>query len=267
MSDAAAMTREPQAGEDPASPRGDVVLRARGLCRGYRMGSQTLDVLTDVDIELHAGESVAIMGRSGAGKSTLLHSFGLLDRPDEGSLEILGQETTRLSRGKRARVRNRRIGFVFQFYHLIHELNALENAMLPRMIELGPLQWLAQRQAIRASTMELLRELGLEGRLHHRPSQLSGGERQRVAIARALVVEPSLLLCDEPTGNLDERTSEVIADLLFDLGKRRKHTLVLVTHDQELAARADHLLWLHDGKLQAVEEPAGGSPEGASSRT
>lgn len=234
-----------------AAPSREPVLSARGLVREYRMGHQKLKVLAGVDVDLHAGESVAIMGRSGSGKSTLLHALGLLDRPDSGSLKVHGVESTTLSRAARARLRNRRIGFVFQFYHLIPELSALDNALLPRRIEVGPLRWLSKRQPLRAQAMALLDELGLAERMSHKPAQLSGGERQRVAIARALISEPTLLLCDEPTGNLDERTSEVIADLLFQISAKRDHTLVMVTHDAELATRADRRFMLHEGHLES----------------
>ena len=219
----------------------ELVLQAKGLVRRYQMGSSSLDVLRGVDLDLGAGETLAIIGRSGSGKSTLLHLLGLLDRPDEGRLSVGGRATADLSRSARAQVRNRHVGFVFQFYHLFAELSALENVLLPCMISHGVFAWRGRRTALRARATELLVELGLGERLKHRPNQLSGGERQRVAIARALVAEPSVLLCDEPTGNLDERTSESIADLLLDLAARRNQSLVLVTHDTELAARAGPL--------------------------
>ncbi|MGQ0552544.1 MAG: ABC transporter ATP-binding protein [Planctomycetota bacterium] len=228
-----------------------LVLEGTDLQRRFRMGHEQIDVLRGVKLELRAGESVAIMGRSGAGKSTLLHLLGLLDRPDSGSLRLDGAETASLSRAARARVRNRNIGFVFQFYHLMPELTALENALVPAMIAHGPLRWLTERRAARAAATSLLGELGLAERLGHRPGRLSGGERQRVAIARALILRPRLLICDEPTGNLDERTSEVIAGQLFDLAARHGHTLILATHDQELAGRANRRLLLHDGCLEA----------------
>ena len=229
-----------------------IVLHATNLQRRYRMGQEVIEVLRGLDLVLRSGESVAVMGRSGAGKSTLLHLMGLLDRPDAGSLQIDGVETSRLSRARRARLRNRNVGFVFQFYHLLPELNALENVMLPLMIPHGTLAWPGQRGAARRQAHALLDELGLADRARHRPAKLSGGERQRVAIARALVGQPRLLLCDEPTGNLDERTSETIADQLFALAARHGHSLVLVTHDRELAARADRRLLLHDGHLGAA---------------
>src|SRR5262245_61360014 len=228
-----------------------VVLAATGLSRSFRMGQETVHVLRGVDLQLRAGESVAVMGRSGAGKSTLLHLLGLLDRPDGGSLQLDGQTATGLSRAGRARLRNRLVGFVFQFYHLLPELSALENALLPRMIAVGALRWRAERRAAHEQARALLDELGLGDRLRHRPARLSGGERQRVAIARALVGKPRLLLCDEPTGNLDERTSGVIADQLFELSRKHGTALVLVTHDKELAARANRLLVLHEGRIEA----------------
>ncbi|MCB9897507.1 MAG: ABC transporter ATP-binding protein [Planctomycetes bacterium] len=243
-------------GRTGPAPGARVVLGARGLTRSYRAGRQRLEVLRDVDLELRAGEAVAVMGRSGAGKSTLLNLLGLLDRPDAGSLSISGTETVGLGTSERASLRNSEIGFVFQFYHLIPELTALENALLPRMIEIGPLRWIRERSRARAEASELLTEMGLGERMKHRPGQLSGGERQRVAIARALVSRPSLLLCDEPTGNLDERTSETITELLFDLNVKHDVTLVLVTHDPELAERADRCLHLHSGSLHADAEVA-----------
>ena len=233
---------------DPAAAGS--VLSAKGLVRRYRMGTETLEILRGIDLELRHGETVAVMGRSGAGKSTLLHQLGLLDRPDSGALTVAGVDAVKLSVTARARLRNRQIGFVFQFYHLLSELNALENAVLPLMIREDLRGWSRRGRAARQRAAQLLDELGLGHRLKHRPSQLSGGERQRVAIARALVADPGVLLCDEPTGNLDERTSEVIADQLLGLARRHGHALIMVTHDPELAERADRTLVLHDGRLE-----------------
>ena len=253
MSEAASGTVERMPASPSAGAAGAaIVLHATGLERRYRMGQDVIEVLRGLDLVLREGESVAIMGRSGAGKSTLLHLLGLLDRPDAGSLQIDGVETSRLSRARRSRLRNRNVGFVFQFYHLLPELNALENVMLPLMIQHGALAWPGQRGNSRRQALALLDELGLADRARHRPAKLSGGERQRGAIARALVAQPRLLLCDEPTGNLDERTSETIADQLFALTARHGHSLVLVTHDRELAARAHRRLLLHDGHLGAA---------------
>jgi len=234
------------------------ILSANGLTRHYRMGGKPVPVLEGASLDLMAGEKVAIMGRSGAGKSTLLHLLGLLDRPDAGSLKIRGQETTTLSRRARARLRNDEVGFVFQFYHLIPELTALDNALLPAMIAHGPLAWLGVKRERKERARGLFAELGLDDRAGHRPAQLSGGERQRVAIARALCSTPGLLLCDEPTGNLDEHTSDAITELLFELTDKYAQTLVMVTHDRELASKADRLLTLHDGGLvdEGAQAPA-----------
>ncbi|MHC4846443.1 MAG: ABC transporter ATP-binding protein [Planctomycetota bacterium] len=249
---ASAATGASGAPSEATAPGEQVILSARSLERTYRMGHEVVNVLRGADLDLRAGESVAIMGRSGAGKSTLLHLMGLLDHADSGSLALDGIETTGLSAAGRARLRNRLVGFVFQFYHLLPELSALENAMLPRMIAHGPMAWMGQRGKARRDALALLDELGLKERARHRPGQLSGGERQRVAIARALVTGPRLLLCDEPTGNLDEHTSDIIAEQLFDISRRHGHTLVLVTHDDDLAVRADRRLRLHDGHLEPV---------------
>jgi len=235
---------------------GEVVLGAEGLERRFRMGGHVLAVLRGVDLRLRLGEAVAIMGRSGSGKSTLLHCLGLLDRPDAGRLVVAGRDVTGLGARARARVRNRHVGFVFQFYHLLHELSALENALLPLRMEHGPAGWLRARRAARARTLALFEELGIAERARHRPAQLSGGERQRVAIARALVAGPRILLCDEPTGNLDERTSERITELLFGLRARHGFTLVLVTHDEDLARCADRTLVLSEGRLDPEPQVA-----------
>ncbi|GJM22535.1 MAG: lipoprotein-releasing system ATP-binding protein LolD [Planctomycetota bacterium] len=249
----------------------ELVLDARGLTRRYRMGATQLDVLQGAELQLARGEIVAIIGRSGVGKSTLLHLLGLLDRPDAGSMKLAGVETTKLSKAARARLRNQHVGFVFQFYHLFPELSALENAMLPGMITHRFFAWRSKRAGVRERAKALLERLELGERLKHKPGQLSGGERQRVAIARALAGRPSLLLCDEPTGNLDERTSESITNLLLDLAREHGQSLVLVTHDPELARRADRCLTMHEGRLVPAEvateiahpsaSPASGSPE------
>jgi len=257
MSDERTSTGAALARDKAGKSIGDVVLRARGITRSYEMGGRALAVLAGVDLDLRSGECVAITGRSGAGKSTLLHLLGLLDRPDGGQLSIAGTETVGLSRAARARLRNREVGFVFQFYHLIPELTALDNVALPSMIGAGPLAWWSRRHEHRKQATDLLDELGLGDRLGHRPAQLSGGERQRVAIARALAAQPSILLCDEPTGNLDERTSESISNMLFDVTARHGQTLVLVTHDPELAARADRCVAMHEGRLEAAEASTG----------
>lgn len=228
----------------------DVFLETRALEKRYLVGGKTLEVLRGVDVQVLRGEVLAVVGSSGAGKSTLLHLMGLLDSPSAGEILYEGKAVGSIRARDRARIRLRQVGFVFQFYHLIHELTALENVLLSRMMDLSITQWWGSRRRERERAAEQLTALGLEDRLHHRPAQLSGGERQRVAIARALVSDPDLVLCDEPTGNLDENTAEEIADLLFDLNRTTAKTFVLVTHDRDLAERADRTLVLHAGRVE-----------------
>jgi lipoprotein-releasing system ATP-binding protein len=205
-----------------------------------------LPILKGVDLEVMAGEVVAVVGASGAGKSTLLHLLGGLDRPTAGEVALAGQHLSKLDEGQLAETRNRRIGFVFQFHHLLREFSALENIMMPLLI--GDVE----RSQARTRAEALLRAVGLERRAGHKPPQLSGGERQRVAVARALANEPLLLLADEPSGNLDNQTAEGLHDLFFRLRDEREFAVVLVTHNRELARRADRVLWLHDGRLHDV---------------
>ena len=211
------------------------------------MGRVTLQVLKGVSIRVERGAFVAISGPSGAGKSTLLHLLAGLDTPTSGEVLWEGRAVSSLSDAKRAEFRNRSIGIVFQFYHLLPELSALENVMLPGLVNRHQVQ-----QDLRGRAMSCLKQVGLDARLRHRPRELSGGEQQRVAIARALVNEPTLLLCDEPTGNLDSKTGAEVADLLVNVHKQRGMSLVLVTHELDLAARADHQIVLRDGRI--VEE-------------
>jgi len=238
---------------DPETP----LLVARGVTKRYTLGAESLDVLRGVDLEVKKGEMLAIVGQSGTGKSTLLHLLGLLDRPTEGEIRLFDRVVSNAGIHERARLRLEHIGFVFQFYHLVAELDALENVLLARMVDRSPLEWLRHRGEEKAKARALLEQFGLGARQHHRPAQLSGGERQRVAIARALVSDPELVLCDEPTGNLDERTAGGIVDLLFELRERTKKTFVLVTHDLSLARRADRILTLHAGQVvgNGVPEP------------
>ncbi len=226
------------------------ILEAKGLFKSYVMGRETLDVLRGVDVTVAAGEVLSIVGSSGAGKSTLLHLLGLLDRPTRGEVLFRGRSMGGVRAAELARVRREHIGFVFQFYHLIHELTALENVLLARMLDHSTFEWLRVRRAERERATEQLAALGLQDRLRHRPTELSGGERQRVAIARALVSDPDVMLCDEPTGNLDERTAAEIADLLFALNETTKKTFVLVTHDRDLAQRGGRVLTLHAGRIE-----------------
>lgn len=203
-----------------------------------------LEVLRGVTLTVERGEAVAIIGASGAGKSTLLHIIGALDLPSQGDVRLGGTPIAGLSPPELAAVRNRHVGFVFQFHHLLKEFTALENVMMPRMIAGG-------RPADEAAVArELLASVGLEGRVDHKPTELSGGEQQRVAVARALANEPLLLLADEPSGNLDQHTSHALHDLLFDVRERRGTSMVLVTHNLELAGRADRVLQLTEGALE-----------------
>jgi lipoprotein-releasing system ATP-binding protein len=203
-------------------------------------------------MSLKTGEFVAIEGRSGSGKSTLLHIMGALDTADDGSVEYDGQDIQRSGAAVRSKLRNTQFGFVFQFYHLLPELNVLENAMLAPMVEQSWLSFLGKKRQLRERAMQLLTQLGLENRLKHRPRHLSGGERQRVAIARALMNSPRVLFADEPTGNLDADTGRQIMDVLETLHREQGQTMVMVTHDRSLAREADRVLVLRDGKLESA---------------
>lgn len=202
-----------------------------------------LTVLKGIDLTINQGEILSIVGASGAGKSTLLHCLGTLDVPSSGRLQMAGVELTTMSGSKLARLRNRDIGFVFQFHHLLPEFNALENVMMPGLIG-GESRGTMQRRA-----RELLTEVGLAHRLDHRPGEMSGGEQQRVAVARALALEPRLLLADEPTGNLDSATSDAIHDLFFEINRKHSTTIVVVTHNLNFAQRMPRVVEMRDGKI------------------
>ncbi|WP_421622139.1 ABC transporter ATP-binding protein [Alkalilimnicola ehrlichii] len=232
------------AGPEAGVATGAPVLRSEGLTMRFSGPDGEIRLFDGLDLSIPRGESVAILGASGSGKSTLLGLLAGLDVPTGGRVWLADKELTAMDEDQRARVRGEHLGFVFQAFHLLGGLNALENVMLP--LELSG----AARAQGRAR--EALERVGLGGRLHHYPKQLSGGEQQRVAIARALVTEPSLLMGDEPTGNLDRRTGEQVADLLFRLNREQGTTLVLVTHDPAVGERCDRVLHLADGRLEAA---------------
>lgn len=217
------------------------VIECVGVEKTYDDGTRTLRILRGVNLDVREGEILAICGPSGVGKSTLLHLMGTLDRPTAGEILFRGTPLQKMGRGTVNRVRNEEIGFVFQFYHLLPEFTALENVMMPALAR-------GQRRAeCRQRAEEILERVGLQDRMTHKPGRLSGGEQQRVAIARALFNKPSVVLADEPTGNLDERTGAEITELLWDLNAREGVTLVLVTHDEALAHRATRWVLMHDG--------------------
>jgi lipoprotein-releasing system ATP-binding protein len=223
------------------------LLRTEKVTKSFALGQREIPVLRGVDLSVPEGEMLALLGESGAGKSTLLHLLGLLDQPTSGQVFYRGRAVQTLSARERARLRHREIGFVFQFYHLIPELSALQNVKLGQMMLKTPLQYLRERKAIHARAAQLLENVGLGDRLDHRPSELSGGERQRVAIARALISDPRVILADEPTGNLDSATAEGVLDILFRLNREQNIAFVMVTHNQALAKRCDRVVHLKDG--------------------
>ena len=226
---------------------GQVMLECRALSRTFREGPQDVCVLDGLDLEVRAGERVAVVGSSGSGKTTLLNLLGGLDQPSSGSVHVAGQQLTELNDAEMGRFRNRRIGFVYQFHHLLAEFTARENAALPLIV-----RGLKRRQAeLRAG--EILERVGMASRADHKPGELSGGERQRVAIARALITDPSLMLMDEPTGNLDQTTAANILSLMDELAESSACAFVIVTHDPGLAAHQDRVLKLDEGRLTAAE--------------
>jgi len=227
-------------------------ISAVGLEKSYRKGKLPVPVLRGVDLEAEAGELVAIVGQSGSGKSTLLHLLGLLDDVDAGSVTLDGERIDNLPDKRRDALRNRTFGFIFQSYHLLPELSALENVLMPLMIRHGFRSYLGMRGRLKADATAILDRVGLGHRLTHKPSELSGGEMQRTAIARALAGGPSVLLADEPTGNLDASTGQGVLDLLRDLNRERGLTMLLVTHDHQIAHRADRVVRLAEGRIEEL---------------
>ena len=226
---------------------GGIVLEARGVRKSFHQGPREVRVLEDINMTLAAGESLAVVGSSGAGKSTLLHILGGLDRPDAGEVFIDGASMWGLKAAERSNVRNHSLGFVYQFHHLLPEFSAMENVAMPLLI-----RGLSIKSA-RDKAIDLLNRVGLAERLTHKPGELSGGERQRAAVARALVGNPRVILGDEPTGNLDERTADHVYGLMLELNQELKTSLLLVTHSKKLAARMDRQLELRMGCLQELE--------------
>jgi lipoprotein-releasing system ATP-binding protein len=232
--------------KDPATPQTDRWIRGRDLAKSFQNGGVSIDVLKGVNLDLEIGEKVAIVGASGIGKSTLLHILGTLDRPDSGTLEFQGENVFLYDDVKLAQFRNRTIGFVFQFHHLLPEFSALENAMMPALIN-G-----FDKSDASIAAEEILVRVGLQDRLHLRVGKLSGGEQQRVALARALVLKPAMLLADEPTGNLDKNNSDQVHQLILELNRELSMALVVVTHNMELASYMSRCVTIVNGRLQDV---------------
>lgn len=230
------------------------MILVQGVTRKFIKDAQVIEVLRGIDLEVKKGETLAITGASGVGKSTLVHILGTLDRPTSGTVFYVGQDVFQLDDDGLARFRNERLGFVFQFHHLLSEFSALENVMMPALVH-----GMAKRQAA-SMAKEMLGQLGLSDRLRHKPGELSGGEQQRVAIARALVRQPNVILADEPTGNLDRRTGEGVEDMLMDMNRELRATLLVVTHNLRLAGKMDRQLELVDGRI--AKHPAEAEREG-----
>ncbi len=231
-------------------------LRAKALDKAYLKGEHKVPVLRGVDAKVERGEFLSIVGQSGSGKSTLMHLLGLLDEPDVGEVWLDGNRIDNLPATTRDQLRNHVFGFVFQFYHLLPELTLLENVLSPLMIRYSAWEYWKRKKEFKEKAVEITKQVGLDHRLKHKPSELSGGEMQRAAIARALIGEPSVLLADEPTGNLDTHTGGEIMTLLHKLNDERKLTIVMVTHDDNIAQQAQRIVRLSEGRIQALNEAA-----------
>lgn len=235
----------------------EALVLIENLKKSFQHEGRTLDVLKGIDLNIYPGQILAIVGPSGAGKSTLLHCMGTLDLPSSGKIRLGSEELTTMSPARLAAVRNRTIGFVFQFHHLLPEFNALENVMLPGLIQGRP------RKEMEKRARALLEEVGLGSRTTHRPGELSGGEQQRVAVARALALDPKLLLADEPTGNLDTATSDAVHDLFFQINREHGTTIVVVTHNPAFAERMPRVVNMRDGRVEHDDVRAERNPVGA----
>ncbi len=232
----------------------EIILKTENLCKNYFPVEEELKILKNVNLNIEKGKIYVVFGPSGAGKSTLLHIFGTIEKPSEGKIFFNGEDISNFNRNQLATLRSREIGFVFQAHHLLPEFTALENVMIPAFIRAENMESQSKKrnkkgEGIKKRALKILEEVGLKNRMKHKPSQLSGGEQQRVAIARALINNPSLILADEPTGNLDKETGKKIFQLLLDLNKSRMATLVIVTHNEELAKHSDKEIYLEDGRI------------------
>ncbi|MGL4534027.1 MAG: ABC transporter ATP-binding protein [Fusobacteriaceae bacterium] len=225
-----------------------VILRLKAINKYYRGKIENLHIIRDLDLEVLEGEFITVLGKSGSGKSTLLNLIGLLDKVDDGELYIDNRDISQASDNEKDEIKNTKLGFIFQFHYLLSEFTALENVMLPAL-----LKNYSKKQEVEKRAIKLLEQVGLEERLTHKPSELSGGEKQRVAIARALINSPKILLADEPTGNLDEETSETIHEIFKKINKEMNQTIIVVTHSKELAAISEKSLFLKKGKIEKVQ--------------
>lgn len=255
LPDAASSPRSDTSGTSlriaPSVVAKSTVMSVTGLYKSYRKGKLEVPVLKGVDLQINAGDFTAIIGQSGSGKSTLLHLMGTLDVPDRGEIRFGDTRIDNLPSKKKERLRNREFGMIFQFYHLLPELTMLENVLVPRMVKDGFWAYIKNKKAYKKRAVELIEMVGLGHRMTHKPSELSGGEMQRTAIARSLISDPSILLADEPTGNLDAENGREVMDTLTTLRKNENLTVIMVTHDARLAETADHVIHLKNGVVAA----------------